>query len=469
MAERAVAATPAVAAVASPRKMVTRVHAQDGAHEQEADRAAEAVMSGPHGWAQRAAPPRCRPRARAVLALPGRPLDPATRSFMESRFGYDFAHVRIHDDERAARLADTLDALAYTSGASIVFSRGAYAPRRPDGRRLLAHELAHVVQQEHRPELTGAIQRQPQTKAAPTPVWYQEAIDEVAYEQKRQAAQAKKIGLNLPDVFFEHYRALLALCESVDHKWWDVVPTRLDSLLKLGLPLPLFRFSRELLTELSARIFEMGLESDALRLRKAYADMDKAGLFNQDIYAARRKVNFLKRLVDGAKSDARTDTPDALKASVHRYTRVFLILRSEYLAIDWEALERERQTSYGYKAWAPGMSHDEYYRTIRGSIEDWLRGLSTLLQTALDGARRDLESPTPTGDGASMLKALRTALIGELREAIFPKDPSRALRASRSRLLPPRWARERERSAISSPREGRQSARSSGHDVRPRT
>lgn len=82
-----------------------------------------------------------------VMTLPGRPLDGDARSFMERRFGFDFGRVRIHDDAVAAASARSLGALAYTVGSEVVFAPGRYAPRTEPGRRLLAHELTHVVQQ----------------------------------------------------------------------------------------------------------------------------------------------------------------------------------------------------------------------------------------------------------------------------------------------------------------------------------
>jgi hypothetical protein len=82
-----------------------------------------------------------------VLASPGRPLDAATRAFMEPRFGHDFSSVRVHTGDRAARSAEAVDARAYTVGRDIVFGRGAYAPQAAGGRTLLAHELAHTLQQ----------------------------------------------------------------------------------------------------------------------------------------------------------------------------------------------------------------------------------------------------------------------------------------------------------------------------------
>jgi hypothetical protein len=82
-----------------------------------------------------------------VLGSAGRPLDHTTSAFMEARFGRDFGKVRIHTDQRAAQSAASIDALAYTVGNNVVFGRGQYAPDSSSGRRLLAHELAHVLQQ----------------------------------------------------------------------------------------------------------------------------------------------------------------------------------------------------------------------------------------------------------------------------------------------------------------------------------
>jgi hypothetical protein len=75
-------------------------------------------------------------------------LDANARHFMESRFGHDFSKVRIHADERAARSARSVNALAYTIGNDIIFGEGQYHSNTIEGRRLLAHELTHVVQQD---------------------------------------------------------------------------------------------------------------------------------------------------------------------------------------------------------------------------------------------------------------------------------------------------------------------------------
>jgi len=83
---------------------------------------------------------------REVLRQSGRPLDKVTRTFMESRFGHEFGQVRVHADSTSARSAEALNARAYTVGRDIVFGRSEFRPDSFEGRRLLAHELAHVVQ-----------------------------------------------------------------------------------------------------------------------------------------------------------------------------------------------------------------------------------------------------------------------------------------------------------------------------------
>ncbi len=96
------------------------------------------------------------PVVHEVLRSPGQPLDPATRAFMEPRFGHDFSRVRVHTDAKAAESARAVDALAYTLGRDVVFGAGQYAPGSPTGQRLMAHELAHTLQQQ---DTTGILRR----------------------------------------------------------------------------------------------------------------------------------------------------------------------------------------------------------------------------------------------------------------------------------------------------------------------
>ncbi len=110
----------------------------------------------------------------AVLRSPGQPLDTATRHFMETGFGHDFSQVQVHTGMAAASAARAVNALAYTVGRHVVFDADQYAPGTAGGRRLLAHELAHVVQQRN---------------AAPTPQFQLRINDsDDRFEQEADAA-----------------------------------------------------------------------------------------------------------------------------------------------------------------------------------------------------------------------------------------------------------------------------------------
>jgi len=93
------------------------------------------------------AAPTVPPIVHDVLSSPGQPLDAGTLAYMEPRFGQDFSQVRVHTDEQAAESAQAVNALAYTVGRDVVFGPGQYAPETAVGRKLLAHELTHTIQQ----------------------------------------------------------------------------------------------------------------------------------------------------------------------------------------------------------------------------------------------------------------------------------------------------------------------------------
>lgn len=96
----------------------------------------------------------------------GQPLSDSTRAFFEPRFGNDFSKVRVHTDHKADESAKSINAQAYTSGNDIVFSQGRYSPDNVSGKRLLGHELTHVVQQngsKTEGTFSASIQKQAET------------------------------------------------------------------------------------------------------------------------------------------------------------------------------------------------------------------------------------------------------------------------------------------------------------------
>jgi hypothetical protein len=130
-------------------------------YEREADRIADQVMAVPTHQAVNSAPPHIQrfsghPTGQMdavpasvdqALASPGRPLEPALQQDMGRRFGYDFSRVRVHTGQAAEQSARDVNANAYTVGNHIVFAAGRFAPGMLEGRRLIAHELAHTLQQ----------------------------------------------------------------------------------------------------------------------------------------------------------------------------------------------------------------------------------------------------------------------------------------------------------------------------------
>ena len=102
------------------------------------------------------APATAPPTVHEALSSPGQPLDAATRTYFEPRFGSDFGEVLVHDDARAAESAGAVSARAFTVDHHVVFGAGQYSPGTERGNRLLAHELAHVLQQNGHRNIAGA-------------------------------------------------------------------------------------------------------------------------------------------------------------------------------------------------------------------------------------------------------------------------------------------------------------------------
>lgn len=114
----------------------------------------------PKGKGAGPAESRMAPIVHEVLNSPGRLLDRETRAFFERRFEHDFSRVRVHLDANATESARAMHAIAYTVGNDLVFGTGHYAPQTRAGQKLLAHELAHSIQQAELPIDNRLVQRQ---------------------------------------------------------------------------------------------------------------------------------------------------------------------------------------------------------------------------------------------------------------------------------------------------------------------
>ncbi len=122
--------------------------------------------------------------AAAAVTSGGRRMTPAERAFFEPRFGRDFSRVRLHDGPRAAEAARNIGARAYTLGSDIAFAAGQYAPDTHTGRRLLAHELTHTVQQAN---TAGTVHRVVQRDLSIEPTHRAEPLRRLSAGQVRRA------------------------------------------------------------------------------------------------------------------------------------------------------------------------------------------------------------------------------------------------------------------------------------------
>ena len=127
-----------------------------------------------------------------VLGSPGEPLDREARAFFEPRFGQDFSRVRVHQDAKAGESARSVHALAYAVGNNLVFGVGQYAPGTSGGKRLLAHELTHVTQQQD--GQTPAVQRQ--LEVGPSDDRFEREADRMANQITRGAEDSRQASLD---------------------------------------------------------------------------------------------------------------------------------------------------------------------------------------------------------------------------------------------------------------------------------
>jgi hypothetical protein len=144
-----------------------------------------ALQRKPHRGGEGAVDGATQQRIRSVTSG-GRPLPESARSFFEPRFGRDFGEVRVHTGPDADEAARSIDAEAFTTGSDIVFRSGAYEPETGQGKRLLAHELAHVVQSS-----TGRLNRQEESNAGGTQQQTQSTGCTTSQQKAFEAARKK--------------------------------------------------------------------------------------------------------------------------------------------------------------------------------------------------------------------------------------------------------------------------------------
>ncbi len=138
-------------------------------YERDAERVAEQVVGAGPSLQRSPAGGQANPRRLQSACAGGSALTPAIQAEMEGHFNSDFSDVRVHTGEQAAQMSQNLNAAAFTHGSNIYFNRGRYNPASRAGKRLLAHELAHTVQQRNTAAPTIQLQEIPGAPSLPSP------------------------------------------------------------------------------------------------------------------------------------------------------------------------------------------------------------------------------------------------------------------------------------------------------------
>ena len=378
-----------------------------------------------------------------VLESSGEPLDADSRRFFEERFGYDFGAVRVHRDVRAAESARAVHAQAYTVGHDIVFDSGGFAPQTETGRRLLAHELTHVVQQtsagDHRESAAPPIVRYdlrhrvaaresgiaPSLRRKPGPVppvaappFYQEVLDALAVERKQIITIVRS---QIIPESIAPLEKLLALCKAIEQERAADIPAALTDFFASGTDhLPLVTPSPGLVAEMTSRMMALGLSAESQKLRQWGVAREKnvsPGYYEHyeaEIYAWQRiKDRLLERIPD-------TGGANALK-SLDALLLFFKQLHQERFALDEKAIEKDqkrRADLFDNYFVQREKTISVYAAELVAEMREVFIGIQTAFQVMLDEAVDDLAH----GRGSAMLEKAKERLENQLLSLIEPKD-----------------------------------------------
>ncbi|MGB8340814.1 MAG: DUF4157 domain-containing protein [Chthoniobacterales bacterium] len=390
-----------------------------------------------------------------VLQSTGEPLDPATRRFMEKRFGHDFGRVRVHRGARAAESARVVHAQAYTVGTQIAFDTARYQPSTPEGRLLLAHELTHVVQQggtrsgggsalpigqtteretdsdvsgkvEHSPlparrgfAVSALLQRAPPPPHSPaSQPFYQEALDSLAEERKQiiTIVRSQIIPDSVPLL-----EKLVALCEAIDRgATADISKALTDFLASNTEHLPLTTPSNGLVAEMIARMLALGLDAETRKLRRWSIARDKEispGFhqgFSHEIFMWERIEERLLEQIPETGGAAALKSIDTLLLFFKQLHRERVSLSAEEIAKD----QKKRAELFDNYFVQRDRTISVYAAELVRLMRETFIGIQAAFQVVLDQAAEDLAQ----GRGGAMLQDAKDRLENKLLGLIEPKD-----------------------------------------------
>jgi len=336
----------------------------------------------------------------AATATGGAPLPPAELAFFEPRLGVDLSGVRVHTGSAADRGAAAIDALAFTAGRDVVFRSGQWRPGDPAGRRLLAHELAHVAQG------GGTVRRKPPDQ--PAPKFYQEVLDRIAVIDADMARQLKEKTYSIlvyKPMYYEPLKALAALAQAVDEARVADIPKLVDAFITIDHGPPFRALDKWLFIELMARLFTLGLESDSAKLRAKFSAGEKSDSWiREDTGVSNRDRQTHQAIVDRLIATADNSTADKSKATLVLMCRELALLREPLI---------EFHAKDAFTRW-----HEEMRGAYIGILAQLIRAIEAQLQLLLDRAANELAE----GKGSATLLILRDVVENHFATAIQTAD-----------------------------------------------
>jgi hypothetical protein len=331
-----------------------------------------------------------------VLHSPGQQLDDSTRSFMEQRFGHDFSHVQVHNDGQAHQSSADINALAYTNKNHIVFAEGQFQPETNSGKKLLAHELTHVVQQGN--GATGKLQRAP---APPVDIKVQEKalkdnFNAILKTTNAAAPGDAKAKIEISKLVGKFQTGFADYKPSMPHFW--IEPEHGDT--------EYYRYAnvyrKSEATQLAARLLLIGMPKESAIFYQLGKPSTTVGVFPRDQPDEFKKAYTQASLerID-LKSQAKADASlDILLSSFNYMVEAIKKLDMKKVEADMTHKEfygtPEKITEYGF------MGEWPYYMSLLGHLGKLYGGMQQIVQFEMEKVYVELDK---SGQASSIVLA----------------------------------------------------------------
>lgn len=313
----------------------------------------------------------------------GRPLEAALRRDFERRFDHDFSRVRVHADDALSDTAGAIGSRAFALGSHVAFARGEFQPGARDGRQLLAHELAHVVQVERERAPVRLFSK----KAPGRALFYQAELDRLGGAWGRELLAL---------------RPFIAFCEAVDQELVGDLPTRLDALEKIdAYRLPPDYPGGATTTALMVRLTLLRQPAAARRYRAWYHSLPHVGVLRR--LQTRRyfdyEIWYWEATLAGMRERVRQDDGDGALVVLDALPGFVNQVQAERATLDAAAVKQDAarlsgagsltDTKFGEES-SPNVSVARYHARLGRLVFESFAAAQAPYQAALEAAAADL-------------------------------------------------------------------------------